>query len=253
MLADGGELNGHPSSITQLLSDLGDTAPQIKGIVTDFRTNTMPKVNEDAAKASATLTSIRTAGESITNLLGDTVPPDLRKTIANLSSITGTTKEKLPEILDHANHVMVSAGTAIDKAQGTMEDIRATAANAKDVTAGARDLITGNRGKFDNIIAGLKASSDNLKGATAEVRRSPWRLLYHPGPGELDNLELYDAARQFADGANNVNDASTALKDALSNPNVDKAQVARLIKKLDESFTNFNTVEQKLWKTVKPE
>ena len=46
-------------------------------------------------------------------------------------------------------------------------------------------------------IFSLKSSSDNLKGASAEIRRSPWRLLYHPGPGELDNLELYDAARQF--------------------------------------------------------
>ena len=103
------------------------------------------------------------------------------------------------------------------------------------------------------MITSLKTSGDNLKGATAEIRRSPWRLLYHPGPGELDNLELYDAARQFSDGAGSLNDAALALRDALQNPNADRQQIQKLLDQLNVSFNGFNTVEDKLWKTVRPE
>jgi ABC-type transporter Mla subunit MlaD len=251
-LADGGELSGHPSPQSTLFASLGEIAPQVRDVVAEFKAKTLPKLTETAGKASDTLTSIRNASDSISALFGDT-KTDFRTTVANLSSITTTAKAKLPDILDHADKVMVDARETIDKARGAMEDVQATAANAKNFTADARGLIEGNKGKFQNIIAGLKESGDNLKGATAEIRRSPWRLLYHPGPGELDNLELYDAARQFADGANNVDDAALALRDALNSPNVDKAQVQKLVNNLNTTFSNFNSVEQKLWKTVKPE
>ena len=132
-------------------------------------------------------------------------------------------KTRLPSILDHADGIITRASTALDNARGTLEDLHVAVANTRDITNTARNVISGNRGKLENIILGLKATSDNLKGASAEIGRSPWRVLYRPGPGEMDNLELYDAARQFADGASNVNDAATSLQDALKNPNVDRA------------------------------
>ena len=101
------------------------------------------------------------------------------------------------------------------------------------------------------MIAQLKTTGDNLTQATAEVRRSPWRLLYKPGPGEMDNLELYDAARQFADGANHVDDAALALRDALRNPSTDPDQVRKLIQRLTEATDHFQGVERKLWTSVK--
>ncbi len=133
-----------------------------------------------------------------------------------------------------------------------MADVRGTLANTRALTAGARDVVLNNKGKFDGVIASLKNTSDNLKEATAEVRRNPWRLLYKPAPGEMDNLALYDAARQFAEGANHVDDAALALRDAMQNPNVDHDQVQALVGKLNDSFDHFNAVEQKLWSSVKP-
>ena len=102
------------------------------------------------------------------------------------------------------------------------------------------------------MIASLKTAGDNLKSATAEIRRSPWRLLYKPAPNEMANLNLYDAARQFAEGANDLNDTAGALRDLIkNNPNADPAEVKRLMEKVDQSFTNFQQVEQKLWSNVK--
>ena len=103
----------------------------------------------------------------------------------------------------------------------------------------------------DAIIASVKTAGDNLKMATAEIRRSPWRLLYKPGAGEMANLNLYDSARQFAEGANDLNDASQALRDALNSKTADAQEVQRLVNRLEKSFGQFREVESKLWTNVK--
>src|SRR5258705_7340940 len=131
-----------------------------------------------------------------------------------------------------------------------MSDVQATMASAKDLAAGARAVVVGNKTKLENMIASLKTAGNNLKAATAEIRRSPWRLLYKPAKGEMANLNLYDAARQFAEGANDMNDAATALRDALNSKDVDGKQLQSLVDKLDESFTSFQKVETVLWEKV---
>jgi hypothetical protein len=67
----------------------------------------------------------------------------------------------------------------------------------------------------------------------------------------MANLNLYDTARQFAEGAGSLSDAATSLRDALADPHTDKAQIEKLVSHLDESFTNFHQAETKLWNSVK--
>jgi ABC-type transporter Mla subunit MlaD len=252
VLADNTELTGHPSALSAFLAAAGTAGPDITDIIHSVKSTTLPKLNDAVAKAPDMIGSIKNAGDNISGLLGDS-KPDFRGTVANLHAITTDVKAKLPGMLDHIDSIVVKATADLDSAKGTLEDIKAAAANTKGFTGTARDVVDLNRSKLDGIIASLKTSGDNLKAATAEVRRSPWRLLYHPGPGELDNLELYDAARQFSEGANGVNDAALALHDALKDPNVDKADLQKLVEKLNVTFDRFNTVEDKLWKSVKQE
>jgi ABC-type transporter Mla subunit MlaD len=252
MLADNTELTGHPSALSALEASLGTGGPELVDVIHNIKVSTLPKIDAAVAKAPGAVASIGKAGDSISGIL-DSSKPDFRGTVANLHEITSNVKTKLPGILDHFDTIIVKATGDLDDAKGTLEDLKISVANAKDVTAAAREVISDNKGKLNGIIVSLKAVSDNLKAASAEVRRSPWRLLYQPGPGELANLQLYDAARQFADGASGVNDAALALHDALKDPNVDKAQVQKLIDNLNTTFANFDTVEDKLWKSVKPD
>jgi hypothetical protein len=152
---------------------------------------------------------------------------------------------------DKVDGFLTKITTAIDSTNVALEDVKQIASNTKDVSQSLRSIIVSNRGKLEQMIASLKTTGDNLKQASAEVRRSPWRLLYQPKPDEVANLNLYDSARQFADGAGNLSDASIALRDALKDPDVDPAQVQKLIEKLDETFARFNEVEQMLWTQVK--
>ena len=101
------------------------------------------------------------------------------------------------------------------------------------------------------MIAALKNTGDNLEAASIEIRHSPWRLLYKPKKGEIDNLNLYDSTRQFASGANDLNDAAAALRDALKDPNLKQADVQKLVDRLDRTFLGFKQVEEALWKQVR--
>jgi ABC-type transporter Mla subunit MlaD len=277
-LAAGESLTGRPAPLTALL----ETGPEIKGLVTDIRNVTVPKVNnaidktadaiavyrETGQTATSFITHVRgkvdpvvdryygmadsakSALQQVSDLFGDT-KPDIRTTIANLRDVTGTVRERLPALVDQTDGFLTRINKAVDNTNQALEDVKQIAVNTKDVTESARTVLVTNRCRIDAMIASLKTTGENLKNASAEVRRSPWRLLYQPKAGEMDNLNLYDTARQFADGANKLNDAASALRDALKDPKTDQAQVEKLVEKLDKSFASFNEVENDLWQQVK--
>ena len=97
----------------------------------------------------------------------------------------------------------------------------------------------------------LAEACNNRLRPQAELRRAPWRLLYKPSRDEINNLVLFDATRQFAEGANDLSDASGALRDAMQNPNLDPATAQKLVDELQRSFDKFKDVESKLWKEAK--
>ncbi len=66
----------------------------------------------------------------------------------------------------------------------------------------------------------------------------------------MANLNLYDSATNRR-GASSLNDAASAPRDTLNDPNADKAEVQSLEEQLEKSFKNFNEVEDDLWKNVK--
>ena len=268
-------IDGQPSTFTVLLDAAAELGPELTGTVRDVRHTTIPKVNETVAtfkgtgEAATDLvrhvdSKVDPVADRVTNLsdrtsevmveardlMGDT-KGDFRQTMANVSSATGTLKDRLPAILERAEGILGRVQTAVDATNESLVDVRDTAANAKAISGEVRSVITGNRGRIDNMIAALKATGDNLKFASAEIRRSPWRLLYKPGKGEMANLNLYDSARQFAEGATNLNDAATALRDALNDPKAEPAQVQKLVERLDETFAGFKQVEDALWTRVR--
>jgi ABC-type transporter Mla subunit MlaD len=275
LLARGETLVGRPSVMATLLAAASEIAPEIRDTVRDVRSVTIPKVNStvDTYKttgmhATALVKHVRSkidpiverynaivdsgkrAADNIGDLFGET-KGDFKGTIANLNAATGTVKERLPGIVDKVESGLTRVQTAIDSANVALEDVKVIASDTKDTSANVRSIVVGNRGKIDGMIASLKATSDNLKYGTAELRRSPWRLLYRPPPGEVANLNLYDSARQFAEGANDLNDAAAALRDALKDPQTTPEQVQNLVDQLDKSFANFSQIEQELWKQVK--
>jgi ABC-type transporter Mla subunit MlaD len=257
-------LVGQPSALNALLATLGGVAPELKPIVADarvavadVRSKTVPALNatltnvrdKTVPELNTALTNYKTAGAHLDDMLGES-KTDFKGTVHNLKTATGTINEKLPGVMDAAHQFIARLDDTVKNTSGTLDDVKVSMANFKAVSEKARDVVGGNKGKLDAMIASLKTTGDNLKAASAEIRHSPWRLLYKPGKGEVANLNLYDSARQFADGAGSLNDAALALRDALANKNANPEEVKELLKKLDESFANFRQVEDKLWTQV---
>ena len=267
-IAEDVPLVGRPGSMTQILNTVQELGPELKQIATDIRKVTLPKVHTTADNASGLLADARgelkpaleryntvttRLTEALTNLrdiLGDT-KGDIRTTMANLKDTTGTLKETLPPVMNKVDTALAKVNTSLDKAQAAIADLNATMENAKHASGDVRSILVRNKSRIDELAQSAKEAGDNLKFATSEIRRSPWRLLYKPRPGEVANLNLFDAARDFAEGANDMSDAATALRDALDDPKADKELIEKLVGQLDESFGQFQKVEDTLWKRVR--
>jgi phospholipid/cholesterol/gamma-HCH transport system substrate-binding protein len=274
LLAGGGLVHGHPDSLSALFRKLGAMGPDIQEIVTNVK-SASAKLNTDMDKlgqtadaftetsytATATVRELHvrlpeiigrydqtTASairmlDTIHDLLGPSAG-DIHTTIRNVRAITSNLHDRMPELLDDFRSILEKTDVAVTRAATAMQDIQNT-------TGSLRSIVVDNRSKFDGIISSLKATSDNLKFASVEIRHSPWRLLYQPKPDEVANLNIYDSVRQFAEGADQMDDAAEALRDAAKDPNADPAQVKKLMADLDESFARFQAVEDKLWSDIK--
>jgi ABC-type transporter Mla subunit MlaD len=254
-------LIGKAGGLTALLASAGQIGPEVLGVLHDVRGTTLPKVDTAIDSGNSLLRHVDSKVDPITqkggdaldalsSLLGDT-KSDFRATIANLAAVTASIKDKLPGIMDQTHGLLAKVNTALDRTNDALVDVKTVAANTRDITASTRQIIMGNRGKIEAMITSLRDTGENLKGATAEIRRSPWRLLYHPSPSEMANLNLYDSARQFADGADKLSDAATSLRDAVQSKADDPQQIKQLMQQLDDSFAHFNEVENQLWARVK--
>jgi phospholipid/cholesterol/gamma-HCH transport system substrate-binding protein len=281
VLAAGDYLAGQPDQLTGLMHTLASLKPDIRTVVMNIETASV-KLNTDLDKIGATADSFTATGmsaestvqnlrvrvpeiidryesvvDSARNML-DAIrdffgPPshDFRQTVANLNHVTGNLRDRVPDILDQIHGLLGNVNVAVDRANSALKEIQAAGTNLHSASASLRSLLTDNRSKLDGIIASLKTTADNLKDATFEIRHSPWRLLYQPKPGEVANLNIYDSVRQFAEGAGSLDDAASALRDALKDPNADPAQVKRLMQHLNDSFAAFQQVQNKLWNDIK--
>ncbi len=246
---------------TQTVEKVRDqTVPKMNDALDEFRgtaktaTATVDKfkgqIDPAVAKYHQVGDSAKGMMDEIRGVFGDT-KTDIRATMANLNSATGNVKDKLPGILDKLDSAMVKVNDVVGGTKEALVDIKKSMENVREATGTLKAILTGNKGRIDIMIEGLKNTSHNLERATADLRHSPWRLLYQPKEAELSNLQLFDSAREFAIGATGLNDAAQALRDALKQGSADPATVADLLKRLEDEFKKFGTAEKKLWNEVK--
>jgi ABC-type transporter Mla subunit MlaD len=121
------------------------------------------------------------------------------------------------------------------------------------VSEQAKEIVALNRDNIDETLDNLAQVSVNLKSASKEVRRNPWRLLYQPDDKEYDTQNLLDAVRAFSDGAEQLDQAVAKLRALkkldLKDPAA-RAAGEKIHKQLEEAFTNFSKVEQALYKQL---
>lgn len=97
-------------------------------------------------------------------------------------------------------------------------------------------------------------AAGELKLATIEIRRSPWRILYQPKPGELANENLFAAARDFTIAASEVRSAAQSLQEMqerLPQALSEDEEMQELVRRfLTQSLTRLETAQSRLFSVI---
>ncbi|MBX3355470.1 MAG: hypothetical protein KF724_07200 [Phycisphaeraceae bacterium] len=118
-----------------------------------------------------------------------------------------------------ARAVMVEAKeTAMPKVEMILDYAIASASSLDTMLAQAQAELTAQVPTIRAFLDNARETATQLKLATIEVRRNPWRLLNPPGPSEIANENLYQAAATFAMATSDLNAATETLRAVLADP-----------------------------------
>lgn len=211
-----------PAQAGQILAELRatvDDARQIAGKFRDRSDTWFDRIDAITASADASLDRLDT-------LLRDK-DPDLRAIVEQARQLVATLNEQ------------------------TAPALNATVADARALANDARSLLAAQRPVIERTLADLQLAGTQLKLATVEIRRSPWRLLYRPDRAEIANDNLYDAARSFAMAASALDSAAASLRAMIDAQQADDPRVEQMLTYLNDLFTRFREAEDAFWTQVR--
>ncbi|MHC4990722.1 MAG: MlaD family protein [Planctomycetota bacterium] len=163
-------------------------------------------------------------GSIVTNVEGASV--DVREIAARVNA---ETIDKAHALLDSGQDALQQAGDAI-------------AALREDYDRWAVDI--------GDTMANASLASQQLKFATIEVRRSPWKLLYRPSADELEHELLYESARSFALAAADLKAAAATVNRVVENHGdrlaEDRDAFDRVQQVLESSLDQYTEAQQRL-------
>jgi hypothetical protein len=143
----------------------------------------------------------------------------IKTTIANARDISERVKT---ETIDKVHNLLDSGQVGLDSAVATLKNIQV------DYGGWATDL--------GDTLANATLASQQLKLATIEVRRSPWKLLYRPSADEVEHELLYDATRAFALAASDLKASAASMQRVLEANTADTLTNADAFKRLQQSL-----------------
>ncbi len=155
--------------------------------------------------------------------------------VAYFKSAISQLDKDIPVITELIQKELGKIDEALESAKSTMEQIKSV---AKDERIG-------------KIINNVTETSSNLKLATQEIRRAPWKLLYKPSKKEFKIQALVDSAGSFASGAETLDTATLRLRKMVNEINesekIDTDRIDAMLIELENSFEQFKKAEKKFW------
>jgi hypothetical protein len=280
-----GAIAGSPLTAS-LIKDLGIESTQrlqIQGIIADVKAITgamaakPQSIESMIANFEAMSGNLKQGSDDLKTILADvksryTLWLDRIDTItANadkaLDQLTGILEENRPAIksaIAHADGTLTKADEIAQNVKADwlprfreiLDDAKLGVSRMRDTAADVRTFITAQLPVIDRTFANMRLTSDQLKLASIEVRRSPWRLLYKPENDELESDNLYDAARSFALAAGSLESTAASLQAIMTQygPQMDQhdPQIKLILQSLNQEFNKFIEAEKGFWDAMKP-
>ena len=276
-----GELMRGGRAGSQLVADLvkeigiSDVQKQQIGSIIANVDTILAKLAEDPEKLKQIIANVH----AITEALKDDVPAitkDTREVMAKAKALADTTNTTIDKVhsmvmengddlraivakgrttMDNAEQIsqrmkdqtLGKIDEALDKAKAAMADVKETADQLKAFAVSQRPVL-------ERTIANARLISDQLKLASIEIRRSPWRLLYKPTDKELDTDNIYGAARSFALAAGTLDSTAESLRVLLERYgdklDAKDQNVQLMLDNLHETFEKFDKAENQFWQAL---
>jgi ABC-type transporter Mla subunit MlaD len=222
----------------KVLADLGAVSDDLNkrwGGWADTAGNVITKADHAADTLNTALDDADKLVQEARQALADNRPV-LDRTLANIDAAVERWKT---ETLDNLNAALATGQRGVDEFERLGKSLRLTVEQETP--------------NLEKTLANLRLTADQLKLASIEVRRNPWRLLYSPKTKELESELFYDSARTYAAAVSDLRAASEALEalakgaDAVA---VNRETVDHITARLDEAFKRYQEAEQSLLKQM---
>jgi len=218
--------------VKSALTSADDALATAKAMLDENR----PTVKQTLDNANAAVTDVRDViGENRDNI--KSALASAKDTMANAKDISRTFKDE----------TVAKVHKALDTAGEAMANLKTTSEDLKDFAVTQRPVL-------ERTIANARLTSDQLKLAAIEIRRSPWRLLYKPTDRELETDNIYDAARSFALAASSLESTAESLEAMLKlndgQLQKDDSNLKQVLDNLHQTFEKFGKAEQRFWEAV---
>lgn len=219
----------YDTRIVPIIDDVKATTGDIREVANDLKENRWPNwatrvdeimkwASDATAKIDGTLDEGRGLFADARELVAENREP-IKTTIANARDVSERVKT---ETIDKIHKLLETGQEGLDSAVATLKNIQV------DYGGWATDL--------GDTLANATLASQQLKLATIEVRRSPWKLLYRPQPDEVEHELLYDATRAFALAASDLKASSASMQRVLEANTAETLTNADAFKRLQQSL-----------------
>jgi ABC-type transporter Mla subunit MlaD len=235
-----------------LLSDIRAISRRLAGASGELETlmaRLRPQL--DAGQPGSLMAHAQAAAGNVADLTGqlrrqaDPQDPD-----SIMSQVRQTTTAAADAAQQIRRYTREDVGTLLADLRRLNSELLVSARNLGELTGAGKELVAGNRANINDMIDNLTRVSTELKAAGKEIRRSPWRLMYKPKGQELDSQNLYDAARAFADGAEQLDQALAKLSALSPNASAQDPRLQQVRATIEQAFGRFNQAEQALWEEL---
>jgi len=206
-----------------------------------------------AAKLHQMLDTLQGGLQTVAAMLDENREP-IASTVTHVRNTSRILEEQIAARI--AKEFDVSeAASLLAKIHVSIDRLGASLADMNAITASSREVMLLNKEQISGMLANFKQTSDHLKAAAKEIRRSPWRLFYQPSIEEAEQANVFDAARSFSEAATRLDDVMVRLQ-AVDEATGGKAfardeQLVKIRDQLQQTFSHFTKAEAALWEQLK--
>ncbi len=184
----------------------------------------------------------------------DGILDDGRGMMADMRGIAADNRPKIDGIIENVDMASVDVKdiTARVRAE-TVDKVNNLLDKGQDGLAKATKVIESIQRDYkiwspniDEALASARVVGQQLKLASIEIRRSPWKLLYKPSRTELDHELLYEATRSFAMATSDLKAASESASRLVGDPALDTQTQELINEMLLDSLNRYEKAQQRL-------